>query len=188
MEICEIAGKKVFFLKETTSTMDVARSLCNNEDEFVVVAKKQSKGRGRHGRQWVSDEGGLYLSVVWKNIDKNFMNHLFIIVAMAVVETLRSFGISAKIKLPNDVYVKGKKIAGILIENSGMCVIIGIGINVNNKIDDKMDEAISCRSILDYTLDIDKFLCILLSCLFKARESFEKNSEKILNNIRGLLI
>ncbi|MCX7706049.1 MAG: biotin--[acetyl-CoA-carboxylase] ligase [bacterium] len=188
MDVREISGIKVFFLEETTSTMDVARDFHEKENEFVIVAKKQTRGRGRQGRVWISDEGGLWLSVVWHKIDQNLMKYLFIISAISIIETLKIYGISAKIKFPNDIYIGSKKIAGILIENLKDCVIIGIGINVNNRIEDKMDESISCRSILGQTLDLDIFLSDLLINLEKVRNHFKKDSQELLNKIKGFLI
>ncbi|MCM8815292.1 MAG: biotin--[acetyl-CoA-carboxylase] ligase [Candidatus Omnitrophica bacterium] len=188
MEIHEIATKKVFFFKKTTSTMDVARQLCQSEFEPVVVAETQTKGRGRHGREWVSDRGGLWVSVVWKDVSKNLLNHLFLVVSVSIIQTLNEFKISAKIKLPNDIYVRDNKIAGVLIENLNGCVIIGIGINVNNQISEKMDDATSCKEILGYSLDLEKVLEHLLRNLYLIRSQFETNAEKFLDKIKGLLI
>lgn len=188
MEIREIAGTKVFFLKETTSTMDVARNLCEKENEFAVVANRQTIGRGRQGRSWISDDGGLWISIVWREIDHSLLKYLFIISAVSIIETLKIFKISAKIKLPNDIYVQNKKIAGVLIENLRECAIIGIGININNQIDDKMVEAISCSKLLGYNVDLNNVLNFLLKNLNLTRKRFEKNSEEFLNGIKEFLI
>ncbi|MCM8760053.1 MAG: biotin--[acetyl-CoA-carboxylase] ligase [Candidatus Omnitrophica bacterium] len=188
MDVLNIAGTRVFFIEETTSTMDVARSLCKEQNEFAVVAKKQTKGRGRQGSVWISDEGGLWVSVVWRETGQNLQKYLFMISAISIVETLSFFGISAKIKLPNDIYARNRKIAGILIENLKDCVIIGIGINVNNRIEDKMDQAVSCSFLLGHSLDLKKVLDVLLSNLNLAKALFEKDAEGFLSKIKGLLI
>ncbi len=188
MEFSDTGKQGIFFFEEITSTMDVARNLCRKEPEPVVVAKKQTEGRGRHGRKWISDEGGLWVSVVWANIDQKLLKYIFLVVAVAIIKTLEEFDISARIKIPNDIYIKNRKIAGILIENLEKCVIIGIGVNVNNKIKEKMDEAVSCSDILGYPLNLNSILYILLKNLCSAREQFTKDAEKFLDNARGLLI
>ncbi|MCM8764135.1 MAG: biotin--[acetyl-CoA-carboxylase] ligase [Candidatus Omnitrophica bacterium] len=188
MEIREIARKKVFFFEKTTSTMDIARQLCEIEFEPVIVAGVQTKGRGRQGRQWISDKGGLWVSVIWRDISRDLLNYLFVVVGFAIIETLRDFEISAKIKLPNDIYIRDQKIAGVLIENLNKCVIIGIGINVNNQISEKMDDATSCSEILGHFLELEKVLEHLLRNLYLARNQFETDAERFSNNIRGLLI
>ncbi|MCM8823003.1 MAG: biotin--[acetyl-CoA-carboxylase] ligase [Candidatus Omnitrophica bacterium] len=188
MEIHEIATKKVFFFKKTTSTMDIARQLCEIEFEPVVVAETQTKGRGRQGREWVSDQGGLWVSVVWEDVSKNLSNYLFLVVGLAIIETLNDFEISAKIKLPNDIYIQNQKVAGVLIENLNRCVIIGVGLNLNNQISEKMDDATSCKEILGYSLDLEKVLEHLLRNLYLIRSQFETNAERFLDKIKGLLI
>ncbi|HXK44658.1 MAG TPA: biotin--[acetyl-CoA-carboxylase] ligase, partial [bacterium] len=167
---------------------DVARNLCEKENECVVVANKQTHGRGRHGRKWISDEGGLWVSLVWRNVNEELLRYLFIIAAQAVVDTLEQWGISARIKLPNDVYVGRSKIGGILIENLKQCVIIGIGININNTLDETMDDATSCKKILGKNLEVESVLAYLLKNLQQARKEFELNAEGFLSKVKGYLI
>ncbi len=187
MEIRIVNGFKVFFINETTSTMDIAKKKVGQETEFVIVARRQTEGRGRLGRKWISDEGGLWASIVWKDIEK-IVNYLFIVVALAILETLRFYGIDGKIKLPNDIYCGRKKIAGVLIETSGRCAIIGIGININNHINDKMDEATSCVELIGHKLSLNDVLSTLLENLARKRRDFEADPERFLNNIKGNLI
>ncbi|MGB9643307.1 MAG: biotin--[acetyl-CoA-carboxylase] ligase [Candidatus Ratteibacteria bacterium] len=184
----DIANYNIFVFDEVTSTMDVARSLCEKENEFVVVAKKQTQGRGRQGRVWVSNEGGLWVSVVWRNVDEKILRYLFIIAAQAVVDTLEQFGIISRIKLPNDIYVKKCKIGGILIENLSQCVIIGIGINVNNELDETMDDATSCKEILGKNLEVKSVLTSLIQNLQKTRKAFNLNAEGFLSKVKGHLL
>jgi len=110
----------------------------------VVVAESQTKGKGKPGRSWFSPKGsGLYLSAIVKPFkNPSDLSPITFYCAQAVVETFKSAaGISAAIKLPNDVLINGKKVCGILLEGvaSGH-LIIGIGLNVNTSRESFPDE------------------------------------------------
>ncbi len=105
----------------------------------VILADKQTSGRGQREATWQS-EGGLNLLFSFLVIPDNMSafegQSLMHCTTLALVELLKSFGIKAQIKWPNDVYVGNKKMAGILIENqlSGSRIsrsIIGVGLNIN---------------------------------------------------------
>lgn len=104
----------------------------------VVLAEVQTDGRGRHGRQWLAPVGGsLTMSMYWSFPDGyQSMAGLSLLVGVAVCEGLKQFGIDdAQLKWPNDVYLQGRKLAGILIEVEGQIgatahSVIGIGLNV----------------------------------------------------------
>ena len=127
-----IGGVPVFRRAEVGSTMDVAAGLSREHGSGIVVADRQTRGRGRHGRAWVSEEGGLYLS--WFTDGEGLQTrHLLEIAAVAVVESLAAFGCSGcLIKAPNDILYRGKKIAGLLLQMTGGRAILGIGVNLNN--------------------------------------------------------
>lgn len=108
------------------------------ESGTVCLAEYQEKGRGRRGRQWYSPFGAnLYLSMYW-NLDAGIAGAmgLSLVVGIAVIDALESLGISGvKLKWPNDLYFKDKKLAGILVEMSGQAggaasLIIGMGMNL----------------------------------------------------------
>jgi len=187
MKVLNLSGKKVFVFDSLSSTMDTARTLGETEDEPVVVALTQKTGRGRHGRVWLSPEGGLWCSVVWKHVPEELFPYLFYIASAAVVELLASYGIQANIKLPNDVLWKGKKIAGLLVENSGESVIIGIGINVNNTMRSLQDNAISCTEITGKEEDLLVMLERLLDTMEHYRASFPQNEQIFLQQWGDLL-
>ncbi len=140
---------RIIHLNEVDSTNEYAKRIAGNSPEgTVVVAKRQTSGRGRKGRSWASPEGGLWLSVILKpgRIDPR----LVFVGALAVVDTLADFGISSGIKWPNDVWVSGRKIAGVLTEGKGSeYVILGIGLNVNNPVPEWLRE--SATSMLELT-------------------------------------
>ena len=115
---------------------------------FLVLAERQTAGRGRRGRKWVSPFAeNLYYSLVLR-IDGGMrqLEGLSLVVGLAVMETLRDLGIAgAGLKWPNDVLVGEKKIAGILLELVGdpadVChVVLGVGINVNMQEADEVDQ------------------------------------------------
>ncbi len=103
----------------------------------VVLADRQTAGRGRHGHSWVSPPGNLYSSVLLRpafGADRVCL--LPLAAGVAVAEALAACGVEAQLKWPNDVLVGGRKIAGILAEGlagaSGVdVVVLGIGVNVN---------------------------------------------------------
>ncbi len=184
-----IAGKNVYFFTSVKSTMDTAKKLRAKIKEPVVVSIIQKQGRGRQGNRWISNEGGLWISIVWECVSKKALNYLFFIGAKAIVDTLRDIGIkNPGIKLPNDVFVNGRKIAGVLIENLDSHVIIGIGINVNNAITEEMGTAISCKEILGYNIAHESILYLLLNNIQGLRHQCEKQNLDFLKNITGLLI
>lgn len=119
-----------------------------NSAPFLVLAERQVSGRGRRGRKWVSPFAeNLYYSLVLR-IDGGMrqLEGLSLVVGLAVMQTLRGFGVvNAGLKWPNDVLVGNKKIAGILLELIGdpadVChVVLGIGINVNMQVADEVDQ------------------------------------------------
>ena len=141
--------KNIHFFEEVSSTNDVAKELASEgaPEWTTVVAEKQFNGRGRFGRKWVSPKGGLWFSLVLRpkiNINEAFK--LTSLTAVSIVNTLeKDYQIKAKIKWPNDIFVNGKKVCGVLTETASTdqvldYVIIGIGINANNALRSLPDE------------------------------------------------
>lgn len=102
----------------------------------VVAAERQNAGYGRKGEGWYSPKGGLYFSVVLPKSNIDDLQTLTILAAVIVAKTVKEkFGVEPFIKLPNDVFLNGKKICGILTENVlGRDVkssVIGIGLDTN---------------------------------------------------------
>ncbi|ONN26521.1 biotin--acetyl-CoA-carboxylase ligase [Thermosipho affectus] len=134
-----LKGNKIIYFEKINSTNDYLKNSYKKlKNGTIVVSKIQTNGRGRLGRNWVSNEGGLWFSILVKrNLKKpNFYTKLSSIV---ILNVLKNLNINAKIKWPNDIYVNSKKLSGILTEaisfnNKIKCIIIGIGINVNNDV------------------------------------------------------
>jgi BirA family biotin operon repressor/biotin-[acetyl-CoA-carboxylase] ligase len=99
-------------------------------DKTVVLADAQSAGRGRYRRAWVSRRGNLYASFIYAVEERD--PRLSYSVAVAIAETLLSFGVDPRIKWPNDILINGKKVSGVLIEYARDFVIIGIGVNIKS--------------------------------------------------------
>ncbi len=133
MENIKLETYKLISLDKITSTQDFALDMIDENrasDKTVVIATVQTGGRGRYKRKWISHSGNLYTSFIYKIHQPD--SKLSYAVAVAVAETLIHFGMTPKIKWPNDILIDGKKICGILIEYAKDFVVVGIGINVND--------------------------------------------------------
>jgi BirA family biotin operon repressor/biotin-[acetyl-CoA-carboxylase] ligase len=115
--------------------MDIARDLAGNavSDKTVVRADIQTGGRGRQGRQWVSDAGNLYLTLILRETRPLAdCAQLSFAAALALYEAIDCP--NTTLKWPNDVLIGGKKTAGILLEAGGAAaepwILIGMGVNV----------------------------------------------------------
>src|ERR1051326_3232950 len=134
-------GRDIRVFQETTSTNDIIDKLAHDgvKEGVVVFAESQTKGRGRLGRKWVSPaRRGLWFSELLRpRLRPQAVTQLTIAAATALVRAIRSqTGLAPEIKWPNDVYLRGKKVAGILTEMNGEIdtvkyVILGIGLDVN---------------------------------------------------------
>lgn len=133
---------KIKTIEKTESTNDDAKLLANANETAVVIAKTQTKGRGRLDRVFASPQGGVYLSVIVRP-DAAITDGVKIttFTAVAVARAIEKIsGLDAQIKWVNDVYINGKKVCGILTEAN--CdfesrklnyAVIGMGINVNTE-------------------------------------------------------
>jgi BirA family biotin operon repressor/biotin-[acetyl-CoA-carboxylase] ligase len=124
--------------------MDAAHALAESGAAHgaAVAAREQATGRGRRGKSWASPRGGLWLSVVCRPRGATGMEHLSLRVGLAIAESLEALvpGIPRlTIKRPNDVFLAGKKVAGILCEArwegpAPTWVVVGLGLNVSNRL------------------------------------------------------
>jgi BirA family biotin operon repressor/biotin-[acetyl-CoA-carboxylase] ligase len=137
----EVIGRKILVFEETASTNDIVEHMARSQarEGLVVFAESQTKGRGRHGRAWVSPRGkGLWFSVLLRpKFKPSAAPRITVAAGVAVAHAMRkTTGLDARIKWPNDVIVAGKKVAGILTElhaegDEIIAAILGIGIDVN---------------------------------------------------------
>ena len=148
---------KIHYFDKVTSTMDVAGNLArNNAPHFtVVIAGRQSKGRGRLKRTWISSQGGLYFTIILRpQIPPVLSSRVNFAASMILARTLRNmFHIDATVKWPNDILVHEKKVSGLLSEMEAETdrvkfINIGMGVNVNNDPTPREPMATSLKKIL----------------------------------------
>jgi BirA family transcriptional regulator, biotin operon repressor / biotin---[acetyl-CoA-carboxylase] ligase len=129
--------------KTVTSTQDIVKGMAEigHPEGMVVQAAEQTGGKGRHGRQWVSDKGNLYMSVLLRpSCQAQNIGQLSLLAGLATAKTIQSYLQKPEmllLKWPNDVLINGEKCAGILLETSiaGKSVewvALGIGINIKS--------------------------------------------------------
>jgi BirA family biotin operon repressor/biotin-[acetyl-CoA-carboxylase] ligase len=161
-------------LSETGSTNDLARELAlgGAPHGTVVVAEHQTAGRGRQGRTWTAPPGrALMLSVVAR-VARRRMELLPLAIAVAVCEACEAAAaVECRVKWPNDVWIGGRKVAGILIEARPQeeWAIVGIGLNVDTPEDELAEElratATSLRIAIRAPVDREVVLDALLEHL-----------------------
>jgi len=148
---------KIHYFDAVDSTMDVARELArSNCPHFtVVIAGRQTKGRGRLNRTWLSSEGGLYFTMILRpRIPPALSSRVNFAASMILAWTLRKmFEIDAMVKWPNDILIDGRKVSGLLSEMEAETdmvrfINVGVGVNVNNDPTVGEPMAISLKKIL----------------------------------------
>ena len=133
MGCTKLAGYKLISFDKIPSTQTYALDMVASgtaRDHTIVMAEAQSAGRGRYRRTWVSHHGNFYASFIFSAPERD--SRLSYMVAVAIAETIMSFGVIPTIKWPNDILIDGKKVCGVLIEYASAFVIVGIGINIKS--------------------------------------------------------
>ena len=139
MNLCQYNPPESFvfeYLPRTTSTNDIA---FERGAGHIVCAASQSEGRGRLGRAYSCEEGGLYFSVATQFPCEPA--ECMALPAVAALCVQQALGSGAKIKWPNDIFIDGKKVCGILTESRGDTVVFGFGINLKNPLPADLTEA-----------------------------------------------
>ncbi|MBP5445662.1 MAG: biotin--[acetyl-CoA-carboxylase] ligase [Acholeplasmatales bacterium] len=130
------------------STNNYIRKNLDKLDNYsLVMAKHQTKGKGRITRSWYDDRNSLTSSMLIKDV-KGDPKHLSLVASYAIFKALKEYDLDVKIKWPNDIFLNDKKLCGILIETiitDKVDAIIGFGINTNTK---TFPESIVATSIL----------------------------------------
>ena len=142
----KVIGRDIRVFEETTSTNDVIEKLARDgvKEGVVVFAESQTKGRGRLGRKWMSPpRKGLWFSVLLRpELRPQEATQLTVASATALRRAIKSVtGLSAEIKWPNDLLIRGRKVVGILTEMSAEVdrirhIILGIGVDVNHDVNE----------------------------------------------------
>jgi BirA family transcriptional regulator, biotin operon repressor / biotin---[acetyl-CoA-carboxylase] ligase len=139
-------GNQLIVVEEARSTNDIAWAAAERgaPEGFVVFAERQTAGRGQYGRSWESAPyQGLWFSVLLRlGITLNESPRLTSLLAGVVAATIiKETGCAASIKAPNDIYVAGRKVAGVLVEgrmadDGSYIAVAGLGVNVNQTLED----------------------------------------------------
>lgn len=177
---------------DSTNTEAINQAKRGADEGLCVVAERQTAGKGRHGRTWISPENaGLYFSIVLRpKIEMKFLPLLTLMSAVAVADVLREvYNLKPDIKWANDVHINDKKICGILAETAettkGLAVIVGIGINLSSEAfpDELNDIATSIEEETGQKADAEELLNALTRFLDYFYEIFNsKNGAKSILN------
>ncbi len=175
--------RKIEVMKTVDSTNEELkrRSRYGEPSGIVIAAEKQTGGKGRLGRAWNSDIGGIYFSLLLRpDLPPGEISAITLAAGYGVCLAVREYtGLDARIKWPNDIIVGNKKLCGILTEMSAQsdridCVLIGIGINVNNEEfpEPIRQKATSLRLELGRKIDRNEFFRCVLRSLDKTSAEF----------------
>jgi BirA family biotin operon repressor/biotin-[acetyl-CoA-carboxylase] ligase len=165
----EFAGResKIIYHAELSSTMEAAKRLARKgcADFTTVIAGRQTSGRGRLNRQWFSEEGGLYFTIVLRpDLPPVFSFRVGFLASLTLARLLNEiFKIEVRVKWPNDLLVNERKICGMLFELEAEAdrvafINTGIGLNVNNDPSPIEPTATSLKTILGHTVSKKEIL------------------------------
>lgn len=194
------SSSKIYFYDVVDSTQDTARKLGPVEEFTTVVAREQTKGRGRSGRQWCSPPGGLWFTIVlYPGTPIRTHALLSLISSLSIVDAIEYMtGLRAHIKWPNDVYIGEKKVAGILVESDVVGEImskalVGIGVNLNIPLDSLPEELRDRATTLleEYGRKIDEreFLLAVLREFKKHYEDYRAgHHQQLIDAVKGRMI
>ena len=185
---------KIKWFKTIDSTNNrIARDKDGLADRTVYMTDFQTAGKGQRGNGWESAKGeNLLFSILFKPTDITAEEQFVIsqAVTLGIVGYVRSKGIGARIKWPNDIYVGDRKICGILIENSVNghelgSSIVGIGFNLNQlTFSPEIPNPVSLSSLTDVRYDLKEELLALLRCIF---EEYDRRSPQTGERYTALL-
>jgi len=172
---------------DSTNSLLMRRAGDGAPSGTVLVADRQSAGRGRRGRSWVSTpESGLLFSVLWRfNRPLAELSGLSLAVGVAVVEALQSLGAhGVGVKWPNDVLYQDAKLAGILVElasdRRGAFAVIGIGLNLQKPVADLPQPVCGLDTLLGVLPERHCVLAQLLIALAAVLERFDSGGFAVL--------
>ena len=138
----KIIGKKIEYYKKITSTNIYAEQIANNRNENgkIIIAEIQTQGQGTKGRKWYTKSNNIAMTIILHpKCNLKELDGITIKIAECIKKAILDlYGINLKIKEPNDLIVKNKKVAGILTKINTIgekinYLIIGIGMNINEE-------------------------------------------------------
>jgi len=179
---------KIIYLDEIDSTNREARRLgdAGAAEGMVVVADRQTGGKGRLGRTWFSPAGtGIWMSILLRpNLPPEKVSGITLMAALSVCRAIQSeTGLNTQIKWPNDLVIDGKKVCGILTESVTSesqlkYVVLGIGVNVNQtEFPEGLPYAWSLRMTAGRELDRERLIEGCLNCLKEDYERYVRSGD-----------
>ena len=198
LETEEIA-KEILCFRKVFSTNSIAKFLANHsaEDGTVLISEIQTKARGRSGKKWEAPDGGIWMSLILRpQVPPAKIGLITLATGVAIAKSIRSLGLDAKIKWPNDVLIHGDKISGVLTEvnatfNEIDWVVVGIGIDSNINLEDFSEDVRAGTTTLTEELpaeiDENELIAIFLNEFEKVYQLYKDGEiEAILKDWRDL--
>ncbi|MCK4571337.1 biotin--[acetyl-CoA-carboxylase] ligase [candidate division WOR-3 bacterium] len=165
-------------LEEVDSTNEWAkRNIEKLSDLDGVIARIQTRGKGRGSNKWFSPSGGLWLTLMIKEFPSN-KGVLSQLSSVVIAEVLENYGLHVELKWPNDIIISKKKIGGVLIEGRNESFIVGIGLNLNLDVSDfpqsLQENIISSKEILKRSLPIEEVALEIMKRIGECREELDR--------------
>jgi len=165
-------------LEEVDSTNEwVKRNIEKLSDLDGIIARIQTRGKGRGSNKWFSPPGGLWLTLMIKEFPSN-KGVLSQLSSVAIAEVLENYGLHVELKWPNDIIISKKKIGGVLIEGRNESFIVGIGLNLNLDVSDfpqsLQENIISSKEILKRNLPIEEVALEIMKRIGECREELDR--------------
>lgn len=165
-------------LEEVDSTNEWAkRNIEKLSDLDGVIARIQTRGKGRGSNKWFSPSGGLWLTLMIKEFPSN-KGVLSQLSSVVIAEVLENYGLHVELKWPNDIIISKKKIGGVLIEGRNESFIVGIGLNLNLDVSDfpqsLQENIISSKEILKRNLPIEEVALEIMKRIGECREELDR--------------
>jgi len=194
----EVIGKRIYYFEEIDSTQNFAQQIASDKKEngTIIIAEKQTTGRGRLNRKWTSPKGGMWFSlIIHPKFDVSSSTLIPILSAVALSKSIKSvLGIKTEVKWPNDITMNGKKVAGMLVDASFQAnnidyLILGIGINFDidvKKLEKRLSKTPNFYGVNSLRKKDDKTPPKLLLNEFLLQ--FEKNLSRLDNGEKSKII
>lgn len=195
----EFMGNEILCFRKVFSTNSIAKFLANHnaEEGTVLVSEIQTNARGRLGKKWEAPEGGIWMSIILRpKVPPARIGLITLATGVAIAKSIRSLGVDAKIKWPNDILIAGNKISGVLTEvnatfNEIDWVVVGIGIDSNLKLEDFSEDirigTTTLTEELPTKVDENELISIFLNEFEKVYKLYiDGEIEEILKDWRAL--
>lgn len=195
----EVMGKEILCFRKVFSTNSIAKFLAGHDAEegTVLISEIQTNARGRLGKKWEAPDGGVWMSMILRpNVPPARIGLITLATGVAIAKSIRSLGLDAKIKWPNDILIHGDKMSGVLTEvnatfNEIDWIIVGIGIDSNIKLEDFSEDirigTTTLTEELPTKIDENELIAIFLNEFEKVYKLYKDGEiEAILKDWRNL--